>query len=354
MPHWSIREPYTLYLAFLARTTWPLIDFLKVLCFSFPVGSWPQREGLSSSAACQIYWRNFPPVGFIQSQRVYLIHCQSNPITPHETWLELFWSKFNWTLYFLRAVFQFYFSAYNQIQSFSGHFIFLHLSKVRFSWQPRSKKTLPTCFVLSACKFLFFYVFFHGICKPEMSAETELTNITRRHFCSLLVFVLNILLFILFTFCYQNFFLVICLFWHTLTARDDTGTQQHKRQGCKMQIVCAKMTSLDVIFWRGNKSSSRSLARICQRKHKKSTAQSLLSWTIWAWLVGKSKPLTVQGQLQRQSSFANANITGYVYRQSQFFFSFLILSFKMASACPMLEWWEDFHVKLLVFCWLKH
>ena len=129
--------------------------------------------------------------------------------------------------------------------------------------------------------------------------------------------------------------------------------QQHKRQGCKMQIVCAKMTSLDVIFWRGNKSSSRSPARICRGKHKKSTAQALLSWTIWAWLVGKSKPLTVQGQLQRQSSFANANITGYVYRQSQFFFSFLILSFKMASACPMLEWWEDFHVKLLVFCWLN-
>ena len=30
-------------------------------------GSWPQREGLLSPAARQIYRRNFPPVGFIQS-----------------------------------------------------------------------------------------------------------------------------------------------------------------------------------------------------------------------------------------------------------------------------------------------
>ena len=41
-----------------------------------------------------------------------------------------------------------------------------------------------------------------------------------------------------------------------------------------------------------------------------------------------------------------------VQGQSQFFFfSFLILSFKMASARPMLERWEDFHVKCLVSCW---
>ena len=41
-----------------------------------------------------------------------------------------------------------------------------------------------------------------------------------------------------------------------------------------------------------------------------------------------------------------------VHGQSQFlFFSFLILSFKMASARPMLECWEDFHVKCLVSCW---
>ena len=67
------------------------VDFLKVLRFSFPVScSWPPREGLLSPAARQIYRRNFPPVGFIQSRTVLLMHRQSNPITPHETCLELF------------------------------------------------------------------------------------------------------------------------------------------------------------------------------------------------------------------------------------------------------------------------
>ena len=33
-------------------------------------GSWPQREGLLSPAARQIYRRNFPPVAFIQSWSV--------------------------------------------------------------------------------------------------------------------------------------------------------------------------------------------------------------------------------------------------------------------------------------------
>ena len=39
------------------------------------------------------------------------------------------------------------------------------------------------------------------------------------------------------------------------------------------QIVRAKMTSLDAIFCRGNRSSSRSLARR-RRKHKTSTARA--------------------------------------------------------------------------------
>ena len=56
-------------------------------------GSWPHREGLLIPAVRQIYRRKFPPVGFIQSWTVLLMRRRSNPITPHETWLELFWSK---------------------------------------------------------------------------------------------------------------------------------------------------------------------------------------------------------------------------------------------------------------------
>ena len=46
---------------------------------------------------------------------------------------------------------------------------------------------------------------------------------------------------------------------HTHATTHATGTQ----------IVRDKMTSLDAIFCRGNKSSSRSLARFCRRKQKK-------------------------------------------------------------------------------------
>ena len=146
-----------------------------------------------------------------------------------------------------------------QIQSsYSGRFIFLHLSTLPRSDFPGSNATkqhyIPTCFVLSAriTKFLFFYAFFHGACKPvtiltylnsndegpgPKCLKTELTNMARRHFFSLP-----------FTFSYRHFVSVICLFWHILTARDDTRDRDanSSRQN-------------DTLFCRGNKSSSRSL-----------------------------------------------------------------------------------------------
>ena len=76
-------------------------------------------------------------------------------------------------------------------------------------------------------------------------------------------FVLNISLFV---FSFPNSFrLFVCfdILWQLATTHA-TGTQ----------IVRAKMTSLDAIFCRGNKSSSRSLARCCCRKQKKSTARA--------------------------------------------------------------------------------
>ena len=83
-------------------------------------------------------------------------------------------------------------------------------------------------------------------------------------------FVLNISLFV---FSFPNSFrLFVCfdILWQLATTHA-TGTQ----------IVRAKMTLLDAIFCRGNKSSSRSLARFCsfcRRKHKKSTARAWRSW----------------------------------------------------------------------------
>ena len=152
-------------------------------------------------------------------------------------WLELFWSKFNWTVYFLWAVFRFRFIACIQIQSFTGCFIFLHLSTLPRPDFPGKK--------LRTFLFLFcFYASFHGACKPcndsyvlkldwiimkgqaQKHVETKLTNITRRHFCSLPNFFIERSFNTLFTFSYRKFVSIFCLFWHTLTAHDDTW-QEH-------------------------------------------------------------------------------------------------------------------------------
>ena len=141
------------------------------------------------------------------------------------------------------------------------------------------KKTSPTCFVLSArtAKLLFFIFSFmvHASLATILmylnstdegpgpkSLEIEHTNITRRHFCSLSFFYIEHSFIYFFL---SQFFSFIYLFWHTLTARDDARDSDANSS--------RQMTSLDAIFCRGNKSSSRSLARCSRRKHKKSTAR---------------------------------------------------------------------------------
>ena len=157
------------------------IDFLKVLRFSFPVGNWPRAKDLSP-AARQIYRRNFPPVGFIQSRTVLLTRRQSNPITPHERWLELFRSKFTIELCILCGLyFDFVLSPVLtciQIQSFGGRFIFLHLSSLPssdFSGSHVAKKDyrLVLFGARALQSFLFCSVFFHGVCKPCHEPETS-------------------------------------------------------------------------------------------------------------------------------------------------------------------------------------
>ena len=46
-------------------------------------GSWPQREGLLCPAARQIYRRNFPPVGLIQSRKVLLRYAVNHTRSRH-------------------------------------------------------------------------------------------------------------------------------------------------------------------------------------------------------------------------------------------------------------------------------
>ena len=72
---------------------------------------------------------------------------------------------------------------------------FEYFTKVWFSWQPWSKKTLPTCFVSIKRThykvfifFMFSFMAYGNLAMSPKRLESELTNITRWHFCSLPVF----------------------------------------------------------------------------------------------------------------------------------------------------------------------
>ena len=149
--------------------------------------------------------------------------------------------------------------------------MFLHLSTLPRSDFPvihgaKKHYQITDLFFVWACAlqnsyfFMFSFMAYANLATSPKRLETKLANITRRHFCSLPVFCIEHF-FICFLF--SEFFPLICLFWQLATTHA-TGTQ----------IVRAKMTSLDAIFCRGNKSSSRSLARCCCRKQKKSIARA--------------------------------------------------------------------------------
>ena len=192
---------------------------------------------------------------------------QSHPITPHETCLELFWSKFNWTVYFdfvLSPVFKY--KAF--VGVFSGRFIFLHLSTL-----PRSdflgshvtkKRNRLVLFWARALQSFYFYVFFHGVCKPcnepEMSGDW-----TDKYHKTALLFITHLLYW---TFLYLLSLIgIISRYLLVLTYFDSSRRHTHETtHATGTQIVRAKMTSLDAIFCRGNKSSSRSLARFYRIK----------------------------------------------------------------------------------------
>ena len=97
--------------------------------------SWPQREGLLSPEARQIYRRNFPSaIGFVQSGTVLLMRHQLNPITPQNVLIQI---QLN-CVFFLRAVFRFHFIACIQIQTFSARLIFLY-------WSTLPRPNFPCC-----------------------------------------------------------------------------------------------------------------------------------------------------------------------------------------------------------------
>ena len=238
---------------------------------------------------------------------------QSNPITPHETWLELFWSKFNWTVYFLRAVFRFLFITCIQIKRFRGRFIFPHLSNLPRSDFPGSHWAKThyrlALFWARTTKFFIFFCFLSWRMETLQGAR----NVWRLnsqisqdgtfvHYRFLywtffyLIYLLSLMaiffpLFVCFDILWQLattlFYLIYLLsligiffrYLFVLTYCDSSRRHTHATtHATGTQIVRAKMTSLDVIFYRGNMSRSRSHARFCRRKHKKSTSRASRSW----------------------------------------------------------------------------
>ena len=117
-----------------------------------------------------------------------------------------------------------------QIQIFSGHFIFLHLSTLPRSDFPGSqgakKRYRLVLFRWVRAKFLVFYLFFYGVCKPCNEPETSGDWTHKYHKAALLLITLSLywtFLYLLYLLSlYIGNFSVICLFWHTLRERDNT------------------------------------------------------------------------------------------------------------------------------------
>ena len=203
-----------------------------------------------------------------------------------EACLELFWSNFNWTVYFFAGCISISFSviACIQRQSCSGRFIFLHLSTLLRSDLPGSHvaKKLVLFWVRALQSFFlrfFLFMAYANLVTSPKRLETELPNITERHFCSLPVFCIehSFVYFLL-----SDFFRYLFVLTYFDSSRRHTNATTH---ATGTQIVRAKMTSLDAIFCRGNKSSSCSLARFCRRKDRNSTDRASRSWKIWARLI---------------------------------------------------------------------
>ena len=136
------------------------------------------------------------------------------------------------------------------------------------------KKTLTNlfCFKRAHYKVLIFFMFpfmaYGNLAMSPKRLESELTNVTRWH----LFFILSIPLF---TFSCPNFS-VICLFWQTLTAHDDTRTRQHLRQGRK--YFTPKWRHL-MLFFAGETSRAFALLLAFAAENiRKYTTRTLCSW----------------------------------------------------------------------------
>ena len=254
-------------------------------------GSWPQREGLLSPAARQIYRRKFPPVGFIRSlfNHEWFYWCAVNETRSRHMKRDLncFDPNSIELCIFCKLYFDFFLSPVFKYKALVGDLS----SFIRALYQGRifltateQKRYRLVLLWAHALQSFYFFVLFHGVCKPcndsyvlelhlwrarpETSGDwTHKYHQSRRHFCSLPVFCTEHF-FIHFTyFLSSEFFfpLFVCfnILWRlaTIHALDDTLDRDAN---------CSRQN--DVTWWIFCRETSR--AHFCRRKHKKSTARA--------------------------------------------------------------------------------
>ena len=154
---------------------------------------------------------------------------------------------------------------------------------------------------------MFSFTAYANLATSPKCLKFELTNITRRHFCSLPVFCIkhSFVYFLL-----SDFFpLSVCfdILWQLATTHARDNTRDRDANSSRL---------FDAIFCRGNKSSSRSLARFSRRKHKNlplalRAREKELSSTCRQVYIGTNKSLPFISNLWRNSVDINVQLSDY-------------------------------------------
>ena len=124
--------------------------------------------------------------------------------------------------------------------------------------------------------FDIFYVFFHGIWKPCKEPETSGEWAHKCHKMALLFITHFSYWAFLYLLSLIRIFSVICLFWQTLTARDDIRTRQHSRQGRK--YFTPKWRHLMLFFAGETNRAFALMLAFAAENIRKYTTRTLCSW----------------------------------------------------------------------------
>ena len=236
------------------------LDFLKVLRFSFPVAV----VGPSVKDFYPLQWPNlqveFSSSGFypITNGFTHELSIIPNHATLNLTWTVLIQIQLN-CVFFVGCISISFYSLYSNTKLYWVFYLppFEYFTKAGFSW-----KKITDFFV-----FVLFLCFLSWPSKPcndsyvlkldwiimkgqaQKHVETKLTNITRRHFCSLLNFFIERSFNTLFTFSYRKFVSVFCLIdilWQLMMTRDRNTVSSHQNDVTWSDFLQRKQVKLSL------------------------------------------------------------------------------------------------------------